>query len=354
MRLTQLKISGFRCYQQKEFTFDQRINVFHGDNGSGKTSVLEAIYYLSTGKSFRSNRSRNLIKHQTDALAVYARYQDDNQNQGDLGVSLTKQLKKKLKLNQQAISNQASLAHLMPVVSIDPDSYLFLDKPPKFRRAFLDWLVFHVKPEYLDVWGKTTRCQQQLNQLYKNKQQQDLPYWESQYVQLAGQLNTLRKMVFDALQHRVKNKITEFIPELSELEVRYHQGWSVDFSLEQQLAHDADKNRLYGNLQHGVHKMDIRNHINNQLAHECLSRGQKKLISIIYYLCFIEFLTEECGVTPLLCLDDMDAELDLDKTRILCDFIEHSKHQVFITTVDPAKLTSVLKDAAMFHVKHQQ
>ena len=353
MRLTQLKFSGFRCYHQQEFTFDQRINVLHGANGSGKTSVLEAIYYLSTGKSFRSSRSRNLINHQADDLAVYARYLDDHQNTGDLGVSLNKQLKKKLKLNQQTINNQATLAHLMPVVSIDPDSYLFLDKPPKFRRTFLDWLVFHVKPEYLDVWGKASRCQQQLNQLYKNKNQQDLPYWESQYVQWANQLNALRKKVFNDLQDKVIEKIGAFIPELGHLEVRYHQGWSTESTLQEQLLHDADKNRLYGSLQHGVHKMDIRNHINNQLAQDCLSRGQKKLISIIYYLCFIELLTEECGVTPILCLDDMDAELDLEKTRILCDFIEHSNHQVFITTVDPSKLTSVLNDAAMFHVKHQ-
>ncbi|MGJ8664609.1 MAG: AAA family ATPase, partial [Marinicella sp.] len=138
MYLNQLKINGFRCYDNIEIEFNQRINVFHGDNGAGKTSILEAIYYLSTGKSFRSKRAKNLINQVNHELTLFSAFTSDEGIKGQVGVSLDKGLKKKIKLNQRNVSNQSEIAHLIPVVSIDPDSYLFLDKPPQFRRSFLD------------------------------------------------------------------------------------------------------------------------------------------------------------------------------------------------------------------------
>ena len=352
MFIQQLKLNGFRCYEHIELTFDQRINVFCGDNGAGKTSILEAIYFLSTGKSFRSKRTKNLIKQQAEELVVFSQFINADQQPNQVGVSLSKQLKKNLRLNQQPVNNQSQIAHLLPVVSIDPDSYLFLDKPPQYRRSFLDWLVFHVKHEYLPTWSKVARCQKHLNSLYKSKALDDLPYWEQQYIQYSDQLNQLRITVFEQLSVLVQQKVSEFIPELSDFSIQYFQGWSADHTLEQQLNKDRDKNILYGNLNAGIHKMDIKNRVDGLPAHERLSRGQKKLISIIYYLSFIELIGSHLNTTPILCLDDMDAELDQEKTHILGDFIKQSDHQVFITTVDQNKLNQVLDEKAVFHVKH--
>lgn len=354
MYLKQLKINGFRCYDSVELNFDQRINVLCGDNGAGKTSVLEAIYYLSTGKSFRSKRTKNLINHNNDELTLFSCFESSDGIKGRVGVSLNKNLKKQIKLNQRKVNNQSDIAHLLPVVSIDPDSYLFLDKPPQFRRSFLDWLVFHVKPQYLKTWSRVSRCQKQLNSLYKNKSIGQLQDWENQYIKYAIQLTEMRLQTFTDLELLVKEKINKFVPELNELNLTFYQGWSSETPLQDQLKKDREKNLIYGNLTHGPHKMDIKNKINQGLAHERLSRGQKKLISIIYYLSFIELLSSELNTNPILCLDDMDAELDLNKAQVLCDFIQHSPNQIFISTVDPDKLLSILDDVHMFHVKHNQ
>lgn len=352
MFLKQIKINGFRCYQSVDLTFDKKNNIFFGANGSGKTSILEAIYYLSTGKSFRSNKNKILVNNQQSSFTLYSQFSEPAGNLQSLGVSFDKtKAQKKIKLNQSIIQNQSQIAHILPVVSIDPESYLFIDKPPQYRRSFLDWLVFHVKHDYLQVWTQTMRCHKQLNALYKSQNIQGVAEWEAQYINHANHLNQLRQEIFKNLKTLVLNKISQFIPEIDDIDLYYFQGWSKDYSLQSQLEKDKEKNFNYGSLYSGVHKMDIKCKVNQNQAQDVLSRGQKKIISIIFNLCFIEMLTEATGLDPVVCLDDLDAELDLHKTHLLCDFINQSKNQIFLTTVDLDKVTSLLSDVGVFHVK---
>lgn len=350
--IKQIKLDGFRCYDAVQLIFSERINLFYGDNGAGKTSVLEAIYWLSTGKSFRSKKNKVLINQHKSELVLFAELSDHQSPiKHSLGISFNKSNKKQIRLDKQSINNQSQVAHLLPVVSIDPDSYLFIDKTPQFRRSFLDWLVFHVKPEYLSIWSNTTRCQKQLNVLYKSKQQDLLPQWEQQYIQFATQLNELRQHVFNDLTQSVSNKVKSFIPEITGFNLSFKQGWSEGLTLGELLEKERPKNLLYGSLFSGVHKMDIKCQVKQQPAQDLLSRGQKKLISIIFYFSFIELLAEKTGNDPLIVIDDMDAELDISKTKLLCDFIMQASNQVFISSVDPKKVTDILDDVGVFHVK---
>lgn len=347
-----LKINGFRCYKSVDLTFEKKINVFYGANGSGKTSVLEAIYYLSTGKSFRSKKNKTLVNHQQSRFTLYSQFITPESHVQSLGVTFDKhKTSKKIKLNQSFIKNQSQIAHLLPVVSIDPESYLFIDKGPQYRRSFLDWLVFHVKPKYLSVWTQTMRCHKQLNAVYKSNNSHGVHEWEQQYINHAIELNEFRRDTFEALKDKVLKKALQFLPEIEGLDLDYFQGWSKDHTLEEQVVKDRKKNLMYGNLYSGVHKMDIKCKANHSPAQDILSRGQKKIISIIFNLCFIEMLKEATGVDPVICLDDLDAELDHQKTNLLCDFINHANNQIFLTTVDLEKVTSLLDDVDVFHVE---
>jgi len=354
--IKQIKINGFRCYESVDLVFNKQVNIFYGNNGSGKTSVLEAIYWLSTGKSFRSKKNKVLINHQHSEFILFSSFSNATDSSVQtLGVGFNKNNSKKtIRLNQKNISKQSQIAHTLPVVSIDPDSYLLIDKTPNFRRSFLDWLVFHVKPSYLNIWTQTNRCHRQLNALYKSKQLNQIPEWQQQYVHFATQLNSFRVEVFIKLKLRVETKVKQFIPELEGFELHYHQGWNKDVDLNQLLIKDQDKNLLYGSLFSGVHKMDIKCKVNNLSAQDILSRGQKKIISIVFYLSFIELLTETTGLDPIICLDDLDAELDENKTNLLCEFIKTRNNQVFISTVDINKVTALFDDVAVFHVKQNK
>ncbi len=356
MFIKQLKINGFRCYETVDLVFNKQINVFYGNNGSGKTSVLEAVYWLSTGKSFRSKKNKVLVNHLLSEFTLFATFQNTtDKTTHALGAGFNKSSSKKtVRHNQDTVTNQSQIAHLLPVVSIDPDSYLFIDKSPHFRRSFLDWLVFHVKPQYLNIWTQTTRCHRQLNALFKSKQSEQLNQWQQQYITFGAQLNELRQEVFGLLDAKINQKIKQFIPELDGFKLVYFQGWNKDFSLQELLLKEQDKNLAYGNLYSGVHKMDIRCKVNSLDAQDILSRGQKKMISIMFYLSFIELLTETTGLDPIVCLDDFDAELDVNKTNLLCEFINNTQNQVFISTVDVNKITSLFDDVGMFHVKHNK
>jgi DNA replication and repair protein RecF len=353
--IKKLKIKGFRCYKTIDLIFDKRINILFGDNGVGKTTVLEAIYWLSTGKSFRSKKNKILINHNENEFVLYIDFNNgiDHSNHS-LGISLHKSKRKQIKLNQQALNNHSHVAHQIPVVSIDPDSYLFIDKPPQYRRSFLDWLVFHVKPNYLNIWAHTMRCHKQLNVLYKAKNKAELIEWEKQYIKYGEQLNTDRRTTFALLKSKLIEKVNFFIPELVDFNIEFSQGWVNGISLAESISQERDKNLLYGVMYSGVHKMDIRCKVNKSDAQEVCSRGQKKLISILFYLSFIELIAEFTGLAPIVCLDDMDAELDVNKTNLMCDFIRLSENQVFISTVDPKKITTLFDDASVFHVKQNR
>ena len=356
MFIKQLKINGFRCYESVDLVFTKQTNIFYGDNGSGKTSVLESIYWLSTGKSFRSKKNKVLINHKKSEFFLFSSFNmtSDINNQS-IGAGFNQaNNKKSLRLNHKNIINQSQLAHTLPVVSIDPDSYLLIDKTPHFRRSFLDWLVFHVKPSYLNVWTQTTRCHRQLNALFKSKQLNQIDQWEQQYIQYGTELNDFRFAVFKKLKNKVEQKVNQFIPELKDFDLHYFQGWNRELSLAELLLKDQSKNINYGNLFSGVHKMDIKCKVNSLSAQDVLSRGQKKIISIVFYLSFIELLTETTGLDPVICLDDLDAELDVHKTNLLCEFFKSRKNQIFISTVDVNKVKSLFDDVAVFHVKHDQ
>lgn len=356
MFINQIKINGFRCYDAVDLEFTKQINIFYGNNGSGKTSVLEAIYWLSTGKSFRSKKNKVLVNHHQEKFVLFSSFsQSDEINQQTIGVEFNKSNSKKtIRLNQTNINNQSQIAHTLPVVSIDPDSYLLIDKSPYYRRSFLDWLVFHVKPSYLNLWTQTTRCHRQLNALFKSKQIDQIDHWQQQYIKFATQLNTFRLDVFLQLKFKVEQKVKEFIPELDGFALNFYQGWNKDLNLSELLIKDKQKNFAYGNLYSGVHKMDIKCKVNAFSAMDVLSRGQKKIISIVFYLSFIELLTESTGLDPVICLDDLDAELDENKTNLLCEFIKTRNNQIFISTVDISKVTSLFDDVAVFHVKHDK
>ena len=119
-----------------------------------------------------------------------------------------------------------------------------------------------------------------------------------------------------------------------------------------QLQLDREKNLKYGQLQHGPHKMDIKINCGKHQASQTLSRGQKKILSITFYMAFIDLLLKSTNKKPVLCLDDFDAELDKDKLKKAADFFNEKEMQIFITSVQKKIISRVFPDAEMFHVKH--
>ena len=263
MFISKLKIYNFRNIDEKEFLFENKINIFYGENGVGKTSILESIHYLSSGKSFRKGNFRNLINFNSNDLTVSLEAQE-GEAFFSFAVNKTKFNQWKGKINGNSTLKQSEITTLLPVVSIDPEIYRLVDYGPVYRRNFLDWLVFHVKHDYLSLWKKTYRCIKQLNILYKIKaSHEELTFWEGNFIKYSEELTNIRKYYFDLLLPDINSLLKTIQPELETMSLSFKRGWPENTTLKEQLAMDRGKNLKFGVLQHGPHKTDIRINISN-------------------------------------------------------------------------------------------
>jgi DNA replication and repair protein RecF len=348
--ITKLNIHNFRNILYKDFYFKNKINIFHGENGVGKTSILEAIHLTASGKSFRKSATKSLINFKKKDFTIFL---ETINNQTKKSFSINKNIngKFKAKINNKSIAKQSEITTVFPVISIDPEVYRLVDYGPLYRRNYLDWLVFHVKHDYISLWKNTYKCIKQLNFLYKHKApQNEIYFWEENFSNFAEELNLIRMQYFTLVSNEIKKMSSIMQSELSDLSLIFKQGWSNEYTLKEQLIIDKEKNRLYGQLQHGPHKMDIQIKDGKQQANQTLSRGQKKLLSIIFYMAYIEILIQN-EKQPILCLDDLDAELDSNKLSKAASYFVSTNSQIFITSVLKEKIGNVFPQAELFHVK---
>lgn len=330
---------------EADFLFSDRINVITGDNGSGKTSVLEALTLLSTGKSFRTPNIKKLISHEEHALSVSARTRQGDQ----VGFSFNRTGDKKVRVNQQN-STQITAAHHLPVLCVDPNGYLFLENSPQYRRRFFDWMMFHVKPQYLTSWQHAKKTQQNINALLKQNNNQDYDFWVGQYLQYANEVNQLRLDVFDAFQHQFLKLTDVFLPGL-ETEVFFYPGWRANESLADVLLTEKQTAFRLGQLTHGIHRMDLRFKSNTHTAKDVLSRGQKKMMALACYLTCLNIMDQHAAHPCVLCLDDLDAELDADNTTLVMQYLKERNNQVLISSLNAQQYQNQA-DLKVFHVEH--
>ncbi|MFK8012256.1 MAG: DNA replication/repair protein RecF [Marinicellaceae bacterium] len=356
MYIKKLKIHDLRNITNTEFEFSKKINIFHGSNGSGKTSILEAIYFLSSGKSFRKGNFKNLINFNASSCTVFLECfntQINDINSHTIAINKKKNGQWKGQHNGNKINSQSVITNLLPVVAIDPEVYRLVDFGPLYRRNFLDWLVFHVKHDYLLLWKKVNKCVKQLNTLYKNKAPSaEINLWEKTFINFSHELNSIREHFFYKIKPNILKLSLHMQKEINDLNLEFKKGWSINLSLEQQLEEDRLNNLKYGQLQHGPHKMDIKIFTGKHPASQTLSRGQKKILSITFYMAYIDLLLNESTKKPILCLDDFDAEIDKKKLSKAALFFKEKDTQIFITSVQKKKISKVFPEAELFHVEH--
>ena len=351
MFINKLRLYNFRSTIEQEYIFKNNVNIFYGDNGVGKTSILEAIHFLSSGKSFRKGSFKNIINFNKEEITVYLEcFLNDSNNV--FSVNKHKSGKWNGKINQTKVYKQVEITNLLPVISIDPEVYRLVDFGPLYRRNYLDWLVFHVKHEYITLWKKVYKCIKQLNHLYKSKADvEEIMFWENSFVNYSEKLNAKRLEAFNGVRSNILKSSLYMQEEIPDLNLVYKKGWSNEFTLKEQLEKDRIKNILYGQLQHGPHKMDIKIQTGKYQASQTLSRGQKKILSIAFYMAYIEYLNKH-NINPVLCLDDFDAEIDENKLIKAASFFNTTKTQIFITSVQKEKIQKAFPEADLFHVKH--
>ena len=336
MILTDLKINQLRTLSSVYLPLHSRFNFIVGPNGSGKTSVLEALYLLSCGHSFRSREIASIISYEQKALTIFARSQDNV----TISIQKSTTLPTQIKLNNQFCTATSQLAYALPCQIIYADIFQIIDAGSSVRRAVLDWGLFHVKPKYLGIWKEYKRVLKQRNALLKQSVCYDyfVP-WDKQLSSLAVELDIMRHDYFIAWHatfQRVLNEITS-----TPCTLEYYKGWdkkctgkTLDVLLAEHF--QSDKQRQY--TQYGAHHADIFIHANDQKAKRVLSRGQQKTILIALKLAQGALLNSDC----LYLFDDLPAELDEIHQKKLVHYLMTHKGQYIIAATNSNPLTENL------------
>lgn len=191
MSLTRLLIRDFRNIETADLALSPGFNFLVGANGSGKTSVLEAIYTLGHGRAFRSLQIGRVIRHEQEAFVLHGRLQGEERETA-IGLTKDKQGDSKVRIDGTDGHKVAELAHLMPMQLITPEGFTLLNGGPKYRRAFLDWGCFHNEHGFFTARAISSACSSSAMRRCAVTRYEQLRPWDKELILLAEQISTAR------------------------------------------------------------------------------------------------------------------------------------------------------------------
>ncbi|MNZ09749.1 DNA replication and repair protein RecF [compost metagenome] len=354
MQITRLNIERVRNLRTVALHGLQPFNVFYGQNGSGKTSILEAIHLLATGRSFRTHIPKHYIQNDTQDAIIFAQSSSEK-----IGMQKLLSGEQLIKVNGDNIATQGQLAKILPLQLIDPQSTDIIDHGAKPRRQLLDWLMFHVEPEFYHAWQYYSRALKQRNSLLKTRRNLslvDLEPWNKMLSDYGEMLHSQRVSIVEQWKGFFEQDLKHLLPDI-EVQLEYSPGFHTELGLlnDLQSHHQKDLERRY--TEYGPHKADLRLKTSLGDADVVLSRGQKKLLIIALKLSQIAML-HACNKETVVLLDDLTAELDLTAQRRLIERLSQLGSQVFITTLEHESVKKHLHDLSisyqLFNVENGQ
>ncbi|MDF1683832.1 MAG: DNA replication/repair protein RecF [Legionellaceae bacterium] len=328
MSLRRLDIHHVRNITSARLALNPRFNIFYGQNGSGKTSLLESLYLLGSGHSFRTRENAALVSYEQENLTIFGELIT-----GD-SISIQKSLTgTKVRLNHQPCRRSSDLARHLPCQIFYQDIFEIMDAGPAVRRNLLDWGLFHVKPEYNATCKDYKRVLKHRNALLKQgTNRRALAPWDEQLVTLSYVLDAFRSEYFEHWSEAF-NTVLEKLTSLT-CRIHYEKGWDKQHTgqdlasiLTEQFERDAARQYTHS----GAHQADILFETAGTKAKQTLSRGQQKMILIAMKLAQAEFLSTRATYL----FDDVTTELDSEHVQRLFDVIDQIEGQFFFTSISP-------------------
>lgn len=307
--LTSVTIENFRCIEHAGLEFDPRSTGVIGANASGKTSLLEAIYYLGHGRSFRTHQADKLRRSGTNFFRVVGKLESPR---GLLTAGLEHgDGRTRGHLAGQGISGIADIAEVLPLQVIDPGVHRLVEEGSSRRRRLMDWGVFHVKHEFLGYWRRYQRALAQRNAALRTTDAEELIRpWEHDFYAAGIEVDRLREEYvrhlsphFEALGARLVGPGTSLV---------YRRGWPQDLDLREALHASISRDLRLKTTHVGPHRADIGFVVEGVAARDRVSRGQQKMLAAAFILAQLQCHSALGAPPTTLMLDDPAAELDVD------------------------------------------
>ena len=330
MALRRLQVTEFRCLRSVDIELDGRFTLVSGANASGKTTLLEAIYLLGRGRSFRTRRLDHLIRRGSDRFVVFGEMLVGEHRipvgleGSDAGL--------RAKIAGVTPSSLAELATGFPVQIIDPEVHKLIEEGPGGRRRFLDWGVFHVEPKFMSVWQRYHQVLRQRNAALKARQARGIvSAWDGDLIRYGEELAAGRARYVDGLREEAQRLARRLLGR--ELQLQYRSGWSATLGLAEALGNSWPSDQERGSTQVGPQRAELTIHVDGAAARDHVSRGQQKLLAAALLIAQINRFPADAPARPTLLLDDPAAELDQSRLAGLISEVCSRDNQLVVTTL---------------------
>ena len=346
MYLKKLVLINFKNIAQAEITLSERLNCFVGDNGAGKTNVLDAVYYLSMSKSALTMTDGQSVRHGEDFFVVEGTYAGDSGSNDTVNCSFLRRSGKVLKLNGKEYDRMADHVGRFPVVMVSPQDSVLITDAAEERRRYLNAFLSQLDRDYLASLMRYNAVLAERNRFLKSSSdEQMLQIYDMQLADHAARIYERRRDIIE----RMRPLVAEFYRQLSgdreQVEIEYRSELA-SASMGELLLASRERDIVNGFTTSGVHRDDMSLRIGGYPLRKYGSQGQQKSFLMSLKLAQYRILAEVCGERPLLLLDDLFDKLDTSRVENLLSLVAGDGFgQIFITDCNRSRLETILSRA---------
>ena len=351
MYINKIKLQNFRNYNEQEINLNKTINVFYGDNAQGKTNILEAIFLCTFGKSFRTNKEKELIKLGKDNANVIIEYEKKDRD-GKISISISD--KKQILVNGIKIKKLSELLGNINIVIFTPDDINILKGGPALRRRFLDMMIGQLKPNYVYTLNMYIKTLEQRNNYLRqikeeNKPENLLDIWDEKLIEYADIIYKYRKEFIDKIKKKINIIHKKITDEKEEINIQYISNCESKEVYSELLKQRRKLDIIKGFTTKGIHRDDFEIYINNKELSIYGSQGQNRTAILSLKLSELQVIYDEIEEEPILLLDDFMSELDINRRKNFLNNINNT--QVIITCAEKIEFLKENVDYCLYQVK---
>ncbi len=347
MYLKNLLLTNFKNYELAELQFSPKINCFVGNNGVGKTNILDAIHYLSLTKSFFNSIDSISIRHEEDYFIIQGTF-DRNGEEDNIYCAFQKQKQKLLKRNGKEYQKLSDHIGRYPVVMISPADSALVSEGSEERRKFLNKIVSQYNTEYLESVLRYNKALQQRNKLlkdFKASGQFDidaLSIWDTQLIRYGDYIFSEREILVSELVP-VFQEYYELISNGKERVRLHYRSHLSENNFQEALQTSVNKDRYLEYTTVGIHKDDLMLEMDGFPVKSLGSQGQQKSYLVALKLAKFDYIKRKAGFAPILLLDDIFDKFDSERVEQIIKLVgNHRFGQIFITDTHRERLQDIL------------
>lgn len=358
MSISSLRMTDFRNLATVDLEpCSTGLNIIYGNNGSGKTSLLEAIHYIGMGRSFRTGSSGRLVRHQADKFTLFAQLCAEAGRLVPVGMEKGCFGSAKLRVNDDDSASITDIASFLPIRVINTHSHHLFESGPIYRRKYLDWGLFYHSDAFLSCWRHFERALKQRNAALRDKRaKREVDSWTEELVKHGLEFHAQRVAYVRDLAPYLAQTVEDLLG-IQQISVNYLPGWDESEDYAQALNSDLPSEYRAGHTQHGPHRADLDIEIQGISAKYFLSRGQQKLLVCAMIVAQGMLLAAHGNKRVVYLVDDLPAELDKQGRDKLMTMLSKQDTQVFITAIEKETICDFIDaelnvPAKLFHVEH--